>query len=274
MDTLSGGLQDLLSHLILFLPKLMVSLVVFVLTLAAAAFLSRLVRRALEDRKASPELTLLMHKITRWTTIVLGCIVALQQVDFDVTAFLAGLGFLGFTLGFAIQDVSKNFVAGLLLLLQQPFNIGDAIRVGDLAGNVITIDLRATELRTASGKRMLIPNADVFTSPIINYGQVSRRLVDISAGVSYDSDLEFVRQTALKAIAGISGVHHNPAPSLAFNNLGPSTVDFTIYYWIDRTQISVPNAQDAAVNAIKTAFEEAHIDMPFPTQVVHLRQES
>ncbi len=274
MDNLSEGLQDLLSQLILFLPKLMVSLVVFVLTLTAAAFLSRFVRKTLEERKASPELTLLMQKISRWTTIIVGCIVALQQVDFDVTAFLTGLGFLGFTLGFAIQDVSKNFIAGLLLLLQQPFNIGDAIRVGDLAGNVVTIDLRATELRTSSGKRMLIPNADVFTSPLINYGHVSQRLVDISAGVSYDSDLEFVRQTALKAIAGIVGVHQDPAPNLVFDNLGPSTVDFTIYYWIDRKQTSVPEAQDAAVNAIKSAFEEAHIDMPFPTQVVHLRQES
>jgi small conductance mechanosensitive channel len=269
----SEGLQDLLARSLLFLPKLLVSLVVFVLTLAAAAFLTRLVRSAMEKRDVSPELTLLLQKITRWTTIILGSIIALQQVNFDVTAFLAGLGFLGFTLGFAIQDVSKNFVAGLLLLLQQPFNIGDAIRVGDLSGNVVTIDLRATELRTATGKRMLIPNADVFASTIVNYGSVSRRLVELSAGVSYDSDLEFVRQTALKAIGAIAGVHREPAPSVFFNNLGPFTVDFTVYYWVDRTKISVPKAQDAGVSAIKTAFEEANIDMPFPTQVVHVRQQ-
>lgn len=273
MDILSEGLQDLLARLMLFIPKLMVSLVVFVLTLAAAAFLSRLVRRTLEKRDASPELTLLLYKITRWTTIVLGCIVALQQVDFDVTAFLAGLGFLGFTLGFAIQDVSKNFVAGLLLLLQQPFNIGDAIRVGDLAGNVTTINLRATELRTSGGKRTLIPNADVFASPIVNYGHVSQRLIELNAGVSYDSDLDFVRETALEAIAGITGVHQDPAPSLVFNNLGPFTVDFTVYFWIDRTQTSTSQALDAGVRVIKTAFEEANIEMPFPTQVVHLRQQ-
>jgi small conductance mechanosensitive channel len=274
MGILTVGLQDLLARLMLFIPKLMVSLVVFVLTLAAAAFLSRLVRRTLEKRDASPELTLLIYKVARWTTIVLGCVVALQQVDFDVTAFLAGLGFLGFTLGFAIQDVSKNFVAGLLILLQQPFNIGDAIRVGDFSGNVTTIDLRATELRTSSGKRTLIPNADVFASPIVNYGRVSQRLLELSAGVSYDSDLDFVRETALKAIAGIDGVHQDPAPSLVFNNLGPFSVDFTVYFWIDRAQTSVPQALDAGVRVIKTAFEEANIEMPFPTQVVHLQQQS
>jgi small-conductance mechanosensitive channel len=184
-------LQDFLTRLVLFVPKLVVSLVVFGITLVVAGSLSRIVRRAMEQRDASAELTLLMSKITRWTVIILGSLVALQQVDFDIAAFLAGLGILGFTIGFALQDVSKNFVAGLLLLLQQPFDIGDTIAVGEFLGTVVTVDLRVTELRTADGRNVLIPNADVLTSPIVKYGRTSR-CIELVAGVSYDSDLALV----------------------------------------------------------------------------------
>ena len=119
MDAFSQVLQDLLTHFVLFLPKLVVSLVVFATTLVAAGVLGRAVRRIMEGRKVGNELTLLMSRLVRWTIIILGSVIALQQVDFDVTAFLAGLGILGFTVGFALQGISQNFVAGILLLLQQ-----------------------------------------------------------------------------------------------------------------------------------------------------------
>jgi small-conductance mechanosensitive channel len=272
VDTISQIPQDWLADFIRFIPRLMFSLVLFALTLALAGVLSRIVRQALTRRQADPELTLLVGQMTRWGVVTLGVIVALQQVNFDVAAFLTGVGIVGFTIGFAIQDVSKNFVAGVLLLLQQPFDMGDAVEVGDFAGTVETVTLRATELRTFDGRHVLIPNADVFTSPIVNYSRTNRRRVELAAGVAYDSDLELVRQTASEAIAGISGVLKKPAPNVVFDNLGPSTVDLTIYYWISTRQTNPFAAKDAGVKAIKTAFEGAGIDMPYPTQTVYVRQ--
>jgi small-conductance mechanosensitive channel len=96
-----------------------------------------------------------------------GVVVSLQQVNFDVTAFLTGVGILGFTVGFALQDVSKNFVAGLLLLLQQPFVIGETIQVTGYTGEVTAITMRATEIKMEDGQLVMIPNATVFTSPIV-----------------------------------------------------------------------------------------------------------
>lgn len=272
MDTISQIPEDWLADFVRFMPKLLFSLVVFVASLTAAGLLGRVASKAIERRGADPELTLLTGQVTRWGTVVVGSIVALQQVNFDVTAFLAGMGILGFTIGFAIQDVSKNFVAGTLLLLQQPFDIGDAIEVGDFSGTVVTIDLRATELRTFDGVNVLIPNADVFTSPIVNYSRTNRRRIEVAAGVAYDSDLELVRKTATEAIAAIPGVLEEPALDVVFENLGPSTVDFRVYYWVDMEQIGFLAAKDAGVKAIKTTFEEAGIDMPYPTQTVYVRQ--
>jgi small conductance mechanosensitive channel len=123
------------------------------------------------------------------------------------------------------------------------------------------------------GKTVLIPNADVLTSSVVNYSDGSQRRIEVAAGVSYDSDLDLVRQTTVNVINDIAGVLQDPAPEVVFNNLGPSTVDFTVYYWIDTEQTSVVQAKDAGVRTIKTTFEQASIEMPYPTQTVVLRQE-
>lgn len=272
MDTSLQIFEEWLVRFGNFLPNLIVSLVVFILSLVAAGLLSRVVRRAMQQRKADPELTLLVGHVTRWSIVILGVVVSLQQINFDVTAFLTGLGILGFTIGFGIQDVSKNFIAGTLLLLQQPFDMGDAIKVGEFSGTVTTIDLRSTELRTFDGKSVLIPNADVFTSPIVNYSRTNSRRVELTVGVSYDSDLDFVRKMTTDTILGIPGVIQEPPISIIFDNLGPSSVDFTVYYWIDTGQTDVMIAKDAGITGLKAAFEKAQIEMPYPTQVVHLQQ--
>jgi small conductance mechanosensitive channel len=274
MDTnLTSTIQDLFNQFIFFIPKIVTALVVFVLALFFSGVISRTMRRALERRNADPEITLLIGKISRWTIIVLGIIVSLDQVDFNVTAFLAGLGIAGFTVGFALQDVSKNFVAGMLLLLQQPFDIGEAIEVGEFSGTVEEVNLRATELRTFDGRHVLIPNADVFTSAIVNFSRAKDRRIEVSVGVAYESDLDLVRDTALEAIQSVKGVKMEPEPFVAFHTFGGTTMDFTLYYWADMAETSPVNAKDEGLALIKAAFEKAGIEMPFPTQTVLLEKQ-
>lgn len=270
--SISDALNQMLLNFVEFLPKLIVALIVFIVGLYLAGIFARMVRRGLERRKTDPELILLATKTTRWAVIVLGTLVALQQVDFNITAFLTGLGIVGFTIGFALQDVSKNFIAGLLILIQQPFDIGDAIKVTDYAGTVITIDLRATELHTFDGQVVFIPNAEVFTNPITNYTKASKRRVALSAGVAYESDLEEVTQTALEAVSSMPGLLQDPAPTLHFQGFGGTTIDLTLFYWIDTKQTDPFTAKDIGLKEIKVAFERAGIEMPYPTQRVYLQQ--
>ncbi|HZD58763.1 MAG TPA: mechanosensitive ion channel [Anaerolineales bacterium] len=272
--SVSDALNQLLLNFVNFIPLLIVALIVFVVGLYLAGIFGRTVRRGLERRKTDPELILLASKITRWTVIVLGTLAALQQVSFNVTAFLTGLGIVGFTIGFALQDVSKNFVAGLLILIQQPFDIGDAIKVTDYAGTVIAIDLRATEIHTFDGQVVYIPNGDVFTNPITNYTKASKRRVDLSAGVAYESDLEEVTQTALEAISSIPGMLQDPAPTLHFQGFGGTTIDLTLFYWIDTNQTDPLTAKDIGLKSLKVAFERSGIEMPYPTQRVYLEQQA
>jgi small conductance mechanosensitive channel len=270
MTTLPTTLQEMLMNFFAFLPRLVVSLVIFVAGLYLAGVISRLLRRAMEKRNSDREITLLLTQLTRWTVLTLGVMVAMEQVGFDLTAFLTGLGILGFTVGFALQDVSKNFIAGLLLLLEQPFDLGDVIEVGDHIGTVAKVDVRATELYTPDGQNVIIPNGEIYTSSIKNYSRYPKRRVELTVGVGYKSDLEQVRAAALKAIADIPGRLDDPAPQVVFRNFGESSIDFTLYFWIDLRAGGYFRALDAAVVKIKAAFDAAGIEIPYPMRTVQL----
>lgn len=263
--------EDMLATLIAKLPNVITAIVIFILFIYLAIVVRRALRLGMQRRKMDPQVAALMTKVGYWTVVILGTIVALQQVGFNVTAFLTGVGVVGFTIGFALQDVSKNFVAGLLLLIQEPFDVGDTIEVKGFTGSVLAIDLRATEMKTLDGRLVLIPNSDVFTSPITNFTRALSRRVELQIGVSYESDPEHVRTTALKAISSIPGLLDDPPPQVVFNNFGPSTFDLSIYYWIDTAITTVFPAQDAGLVAINRLFQGAGIEMPYPTQVVQVK---
>jgi small conductance mechanosensitive channel len=274
VDQVTQPLQILLTQFLNALPGLVAALVIFFITLYLAALLSRGIRRTLLLRSANDQAVLLVTKVSRWTVVILGLVIALQQVGFNLTAFLTGLGIVGFTIGFALQDVSKNLIAGVIMLFQQPFSIGEAVSIADFSGLVIGIDLRATELHTWDGQVVFIPNATIFTNPITNYSRATRRRVDIPIGVSYSSDMETVRSTALNAVKGIKGLLDDPAPNLLYQEFGGSTINLTLYYWIDTQKNDPLAAKDAGLVAIYSAFKNAGIEMPFPTQTLLLQRES
>ena len=265
-------LEQLVVDFLNLLPSLVAALVVFIIGLYLASIVRRIVRGRLEKRTKNPQPIQLVSQISYWLVVLTVVIISLQMVGFNLTAFLAGLGIVGFAIGFALQDVSKNFIAGLLLLIQQPFEVDETIEVSGFTGKVMTIDIRATQIRTTDGRIVLIPNGDVIVNPITNFSQAKSRRVEISSGVAYESDPENVRQTALQAISALPGLLDEPSPEVRFQNFGSSTFDLTVYYWIDTNQTSVSAAKDAGLEAIKQAFEKAEIDMPFPVQTVYLKQ--
>lgn len=265
-QSVSHTLQQMVTNFLLFLPKLIAALVIFVITLYLSGFISRLVRRLMERRRAEEGMILLVHLITRWTIIILGTISALQQVEFQVTAFLTGLGILGFTIGFALQDISQNVVAGLLLLLQKPFAIGDLISIDDFTGTVLSVDLRSTELRTRDGHNVLIPNASVFTKPITNYSRQAMWRINLDVGVAYDSDLAMVEQVTLQAVRALPDVLDEPAPMLHFHTFNDSSIDFTLLYWVDGRITNPFTARHPAIIAIQRAYAQQGIEIPYPIQ--------
>jgi small-conductance mechanosensitive channel len=274
MDLTQITLENIANGLLDFLPRLGTAILVYLIARLVSASATRLIRRSMEKQNRDPEIIVLLEMLTRWGILALGIVLALEQLaPGRFSSLIAGLGIAGFTIGFALQDVAKNFVAGILLLIQQPFEIGDAIEVGGYGGTVLDISLRATEMRTWDGRRVYIPNGDIFVSSIVNFSRALRRRVDIIAGVAPDSDLNQVARIALETIKeSVDGVLDDPAPQVVFSQFGESTIDFKALYWIDTGEAGVLQAQDEGVRAIKEAFEREGIDMPYPTRTILMAQ--
>ena len=272
MNIDQATLSSLLSRVSLSLPRLITAVVIFAIMLFLAGLVAKPIQRACNKRKLDREATLLLSRLGRYGTITLGIIWGLKQVNFDVTGFVAALGILGFTIGFALQDISKNFVAGILLLWQQPFNIGDTISVNGFTGAVMDISPRATEIRNLDGLQVFIPNADVYTNPLTNYSKAQSRRVGLRAGVAYDTDLDLATRTALEAVQQVRGLVGDPAPSVIFDTFGEQLIGFILYYWIDTAQADFGVAQDQGLKLIKEAFQREQITLPIAIRALVVQQ--
>lgn len=260
--------EQFMENIIKGLPNVLTAILIFVASLYVGKILSRLLVNVLSRRKADPGVTHLLGQIIRWSVIVAGIITAIQRF-FDVTAFLAGLGILGFTIGFALQNIMQNFASGVILLIQQPFNVGDTIDVNGYGGTVLSINLGTTEMRTFDGLIVIIPNADVLSNTITNYTRAKLRRVELPVGVSYGADPAKVRSVILKAIQNIPGLVSEPAPVVVFHTFGGSTIDVSTYFWFDTAKTDPLSAKDAALESIKAALDKNDIPLPFQVTTVY-----
>jgi small conductance mechanosensitive channel len=238
------------SQFINAIPNVLAAILIFVVSLLLARLVANLLRGVLERKGTVNHVIELLAHLVYWTILVVGVVTALQRF-FDVTAFLAGLGIIGFTVGFALQDVMKNFAAGIILLLQQPFRVGEAISVAGFDGTILAIDLRATEMSTFDGRMVSIPNAMVLTNPIINYTRAARRRVDLPLQIPPTADLEATRKTVLNAIEQTPGVVSSPVPTVLVQQVAPDMVNMTGSFWVDVSKSNPETARDAAWTRIR-----------------------
>ncbi len=254
------------------IPNLLAALGIFIVGMYIGRVLSRIVSRVLRVRSAPAGVTQLLAQLAYWTIVVIAAITALQRF-FDVTAFLAGLGILGFTVGFALQDVMKNFAAGVILLIQQPFHVNEVIGTAGFDGTVLQIDLRSTELKATDGRIVNIPNASILAGPIINYTRADRRLISLDVKVGYEADTELARQAVLEAVQSIPGFVAEPAPLVGLSSFGDSALQLSAFFWIDTSKTNPVAAKDSAFSLIKNVLDKQGIRTPFPIQRVYMHTE-
>ena len=266
-------INTIIDNVIKGIPNLLVALAIFLGSLYLARMLSQVVQRVLKARKATEGVTKLLANMIHVSVITIGALTALQRF-FNVTAFLAGLGILGFTVGFALQDVMKNIVAGIILMIQQPFHIDEFIGVTGFDGQVLEIDLRATEMRALDGRIVSIPNADILANPIINYTRAKMRRVELPVGVSYDTDTETARKVVMEAIQNVPGFMAEPVPLIGFSTFGASALQLDTYFWIDTSKTNPIVAKDAAFSLIKNALDKEGIEIPFPIRTVYMQSQN
>lgn len=248
------------------IPNFFIAILILVISIYGGVLLARILRRVLERNNAEPGITHLLTKTIQWTFIILGTITALQRF-FNVTAFLTGLGIIGFTLGFAMQNIVQNFVSGVILLVQQPFRVSDNVGIAGFDGTVLKIGLRTTEIKALDGRIVFLPNADVLAQPIVNYTRANQRRVELPISVAYDANPEVIRAIILDELKNITGFIKMPEPLVLFHTFGTSSIDLNVLFWVDTSLASPPVAKDTALTNIKKAFEQKQIEIPYPIQV-------
>jgi len=264
--------QDWLTSFVGFLPKLIAGIVIFIITLISSGFIAKWVKKVAKKKISNKEMLQLIFVLTRWSFVIIGTIFALAQVNFDVTGFIAGLGVAGFTIGFALQDIAKNFISGLLLLYRQPFALDDAVTLGDFSGKVKEINVRDTVIETFSGERVIIPNQTVFENPILNYTQTAKRRQNLSIGLGYEEDVDNAIKVFLDVIRNVPGVETEPEPTVRAEGLGDSVLLLSALYWIDQSKNDYFAVHSDVITAVKVASEKHHINLPYPIQTVRLQR--
>ncbi len=179
------------------------------------------------------------------------------------------LGISSVAIGFAFRDILQNFLAGILLLLTEPFRIGDQIIVGGYEGTVEEIQTRATFIKTYDGRRVVIPNSELFTDSVLVNTAFETRRLEYDFGIGYGDDIAEAKRLMRETVDGIDSVLKDPPPEVLLVKLADSTVNLRLRWWIKPPrQMDMLSAQDAVLTAIKDRLTENGIDMPFPTQQI------
>jgi len=252
------------------------SLIIFTIIILAAIFLTRIFTRLVFDRilkkfylKDGVRYTL--RRLTEYTLHLVGIIVAFQFVGINLSGLAVIFGLLSVGIGFGLQNVTANFVAGLVLLFERPIRIGDRVTVGDVEGDVEEISMRATKVRTLNNISIIVPNSQFTSSNIVNWSYGDPRIrLDIDVGVSYGSNLDLVLKSLKEVALESPKVLKDPEPDVLLREFGESSWNMRLRLWIDNPERHHQVRSDINC-AIVRKFRENGIEIPFPQRDLHVR---
>ena len=260
-----------LDMLVEMLPNMGAALIIFLLFLIAAKSAQRVFIRVFKKTSDNKALESLFATFTYWVVLGTGIFIILDVLHLEkaVTSLLAGIGVVGLALGFAFQDIAANFVSGIILAFRRPFLVGDIINVSGFMGPVVRTNLRVSVIKTFQGQEVYIPNKDVLQSPIMNYTVLGERRIDLAVGISYGDNLRDVESLVKETIGSLEGVIRKEKMIFTYTAFGDSSINFEIKFWIkypdDPGFLSMRNQ---AIIALKEAFDENGITIPFPIRTL------
>ena len=257
-------------------PITVVSLLVFAALLLAVVVLSRVLARAVTGRvtrrfRVDRGTESTIRRLLQYSLTAAGVIIAFQFIGVDFSTLAVVFGFLSVGIGFGLQNLTSNFVAGLILLFERPIRVGDRITVGDLEGDVMRINMRSTTVRSVRNIAIIVPNADFVSEEVINWSH-GEPLVAlwVDVGVSCDSDLDEVVAALEEVAAEHPSVLERPAPEVRLLSFGDSAWDMRLIAWIDDPQSNRPLTSQLNM-AIVRKFREREIEIPFPQRDLNFR---
>ncbi len=262
-QSLWESVDSMRDSFISLLPQIAIGLVVFVV-FCLLSNLARVVIRDILNRRNKTNLGQVLGRLAQWALILAGLMVASTIIAPSVKPvdLLAGLGIGGVAIGFAFKDILQNFLAGVLILLREPFQIGDQIKSGSFEGTVEAIETRATLIRTYDGKKVVIPNSQIYTNPVVVMTAYGKRRSEYDVNVDAEMDLAHAFQSMSEAIRQVDGVFRDPPPEVLLSDLDESSVTLRCRWWTAPDQASITRVKDAVVAQLHEVRERLDTAAP------------
>lgn len=274
-----GDIHELLTATLFRLqetPVTLFSIFIFIMFLIGSVLLGRFIKNTLQNRilprfEIESGLRYTLSRVTYYIIVSIGVLVSFQFVGIDLSSLAVIFGLLSVGIGFGLQNITNNFISGLIVLFERPISVGDRVEVAGIEGDVLEINIRSTKIRTLNNISIIVPNQEFVGSNVINYshGDPSFRL-DIEVGVSYSSDLDSVLSALEEVAHDHPKVMKMPKSQIHFTSFGDSSWDIQLRVWI-------PNVKERYIirneinQAIVRKFDARDIEIPFPQQDLHVR---
>jgi small conductance mechanosensitive channel len=261
LQTVTGKLMSWAQEGLLILPNLVIAILVLLVCWSLARLVSSLVQRLVGRLGSNREAVRLLGFVAYGALLAGGVFVALGVLHLDktVTSLLTGVGILGLTLGFALQDVASNLMAGLLIELHHPYRVNDVIETNDFVGRVSRITLRDTEIAQLDGQIVIVPNKEIFSKPVVNHSSASRRRVDFDIKVPPEVDLDEALNLSHDAVSGIDRRDQRREIELFFKSIEDTGTTLLVRFWIDSAdEVEYLRARSIAIQRVKGSFNRRY----------------
>jgi small conductance mechanosensitive channel len=266
-NAIMGSMRSLIGGFAARLPFIIAGIIVLLIFW----LLSRLFRWAFlsstRRTRMDTQLRILISRLIVVFMVVIGIFAALTVIieSFDFGQVIAGLGFTSFVVGFATKDILNNFLSGILILWQRPFNLGDYLFVGNNQGKVEHIGVRATMLRKDDGEAVLIPNGEMYSSPLTIRGAGKKRRMNLKFALGFDADLQRAKEIVLETLAKTEGVVADPKPNVYVTEFTVEGALTTVQFWIDTNENKPLKIFDRAAIEILKGLNKSGF-RPFPKE--------
>lgn len=268
VDTWKRLGDDLLAKSIDFVPSLIKALIVLLAFYLFYRALAGVIGGVLRRTHADPSARTITLRLLRYTLLGLATIMALGQLGFNIASVLAGVGIAGLAIGLAAQETVANLIAGLTILWDRPFRVGDNVTIAGTFGKVRSIGLRTTRIQTVERLDCILPNREVIEQKIINHTMSPETRLPVRVGIAYREDTRKAREVLLAAVRGHELILDEPAPVVVVTALGESSVTLEIRVWL-KDPYSEREAHFDLLEIVKIALDEAGIEIPFPQRTLH-----
>lgn len=265
-------IENMMPRLVDFLVQVAFAFVVIVIGVKIIGWIRKILRRALERREADTGLIQFLDSFVKILLYLLLAISIMQRFGIQTTSVVAAIGSVGVAIGLALQGSLSNFAGGVIILLLKPFKVGDYIIQGSLEGTVVEIELFYTTLLTPDNRRVVFPNGQLADNSLTNVTAEETRRIDISVGISYNSDLKAAKAILLTLAAEDADVlkEEGKMPMAAVEELGESSVNMLLRVWTPTDKYW--DVKFRLNEAVKVSFDEAGIEIPYNQLDVHVIQ--